>query len=68
MEEETGTHMVFGCEGSYALRPWNWTSWEELDHWRKWRYMVEGEGGKLIVRDKVEDFFVALDRAMVGVG
>ena len=30
--------------------------------------MVEGEGGKLIVRDKVEDFFVALDRAMVGVG
>ena len=29
---------------------------------------MEGEGGKLIVRDKVEDFFVALDRAMVGVG
>ena len=29
---------------------------------------MEGEGGKLVVRDKVEDLFVALDRAMIGVG
>ena len=29
---------------------------------------MEGEGGKIVVWDKVEDFFVALDRALVGVG
>ena len=23
VEEETGTHLVFGCEESYGLRPWN---------------------------------------------
>ena len=37
------------------------------DKW-KWRYAVEGEGEKLVVRDKVEDFFVPLERAFVGVG
>ena len=68
VEEETGTHLVFGCEESYGLRPWDWTSWEELDDKRRWRYTVEGEGGKVLVRDKVEDFFVALDRVLVGVG
>ena len=30
--------------------------------------VVVGEGGKVLVRDKVEDFFVALDRVLVGVG
>lgn len=68
MEEETGTHLVFGCERNHQLRPWDWTSLEELDDWEKWRYTMEGEGGKLVVRDKVEDLFVALDRAMIGVG
>ena len=68
VEEETGSHMVFGCKESYELRLWNWTSWEELYDQGKWRYTVEGEGGKLIVRDKVEDFIVALDEAMVRVG
>ena len=29
---------------------------------------MEGEGGKLVVRYKVEDLFVALDRAMIEVG
>ena len=29
---------------------------------------MEGKGSKLVVRDKVEDFFVALDRIMVGMG
>ena len=68
VEEETGTHLVFGCEESYGLRPWDWTSWEELDDKRRWRYTVEGEGGKVLVQDRVEDFFVALDRVLVGVG
>ena len=68
VEEETGTHLVFGCEESYGLRPWDWTSWEELDDKRRWRYIVEGEGGKVFVRDRVEDFFFALDRVLVGVG
>ena len=68
VEEETGTHLVFGCEVSYELRQWNWTSWEEMDDKRRWRYTVEGERGKVLVRDRVEDFFVALDRALVGVG
>ena len=36
MEKETGTHLVFGCEESYGLRPWDWTSWEEMDDKRKW--------------------------------
>ena len=26
VEEETGTHLVFGCGESYGLRPWDWTS------------------------------------------
>ena len=65
VEEETGTHLVFGCEESYGLRPWNWASWEEMDDKWRWWYTVEGEGGKVMVRDKVEDFFVALDRALV---
>ena len=68
VEEETGTHLVFGCVESYGLRPWDWTSWEELDDKRRWRYSVEGEGGRVLVRDRVEDFFVALDRVLVGVG
>ena len=68
VEEETGTHLVFRCEGSDRMRPWNWLSWEELDDRGKWRYTVEGEGGKVMIWDKVEDFFVALDKALVGVG
>ena len=39
-----------------------------MDHKQRWQYTVEGQGGKVVVRDKVEDFFVALDRALVGVG
>ena len=39
-----------------------------MDHNRRWRYTVEGEGGKVVVRDRVDDFFVAVDRALVGVG
>ena len=68
VEEETGNHLVFGCRESHRLRPWNWTSWEEFDDKRRWRYTVEGEGGKVLLQDKVEDFFVALDRVLVGVG
>ena len=68
VEEETGTHLVFGCEESYGLQPLDWTSWEELDDKRRRRYTVEGEGGKVFVWDRVEDFFVALDRVLVGVG
>ena len=68
VEEETWTHLVFRCEESYGLRPWDWTSWQGLDNKRKWRYTMEGEGGKMIVRDMVEDFFVALEKALVGVG
>ena len=68
VEEETGSHLVFGCGENYGLRPWGWTSWAELDDKRRWRYTVEGEGGKVLVRDRVEDFFVALDKASVGVG
>ena len=67
-EKETGTHLVFWCEESYGLRPWNWTSWEEMDDKRRWQYAVEEEGGKELVRGRVEDSFVALDSALVGVG
>lgn len=68
VEEETGVHLAFGCEESYGLWPWNWTSLEELDDRKKWRYTVEGEGGRVVVQDKLEHFFVALDRVMVRVG
>ena len=68
VEEQTGTHLVFWCEESYGLRLWDWTSWEELDDKRRWRYTAEGEGGKGFVQDKVEDLFVALERVLVGVG
>ena len=68
VEKETGAHLVFRCEGSYGLRPWDRTSWEELDDKRRWRYTVEEEGGKVLIRDRVEDYFVALDRVLIGVG
>lgn len=68
VEEETGAHLVFSCEESYRLWPWDWTLWEQLDDRKKWQYTVEEEGGKLVVRDKVEDVFVTLDRVMVVVG
>ena len=68
VEKETGAHLVFRCEGSYGLRPWDRTSWEELDDKRRWRYTVEGEGGKVLIRDRVEDYFVAVDRVLIGVG
>ena len=68
MEQETGTHLVFGSEESYGLRPWDWTSWEGMEDKRRWQYTVEGEGGKVLVRDRVEEFFVALDRVLVAVG
>ena len=68
VEEETGTHLVFGCEESYGLRPWNWASWEEMDDKRRWQYTVKGEGGKVMICDKVQDFFVALDKALLGGG
>lgn len=68
MEEETGAYLVYACERSYKLRPWDGTSWEKSCDREKWRYTVEGEGGKFVVRDRVEDFFVAVHRAMVGVG
>ena len=66
VEEETWSHLVFGCEESYGLRPWNWTSWAEMDDRQGWQYTMEGERGEVVVQDKVEDFFVALDRALVG--
>ena len=68
VEKDTGTHLVFGCKEIDGLRPWDWPSWEEMDDKRKWRYTVELEGGRVVVRDRVEDFFVPLDRALVGVG
>ena len=39
-----------------------------MDDKRKWRYAVEEEGGRVVVRDRVKNFFVALNRALVGVG
>ena len=39
-----------------------------MDNKRRWRYTVEEEGGKVVVRDRVEDFFAALNKALVGVG
>ena len=64
VEEETGTHLDFECEESYGLRPCDCTSREKMDDKRRWRYIVEEEGGKVVSRDKVENFFVALDRAL----
>ena len=51
VDEETGTHLVFGCKESYGLRQWNWTLWEGMDDKQRWRYTVEGEGGKEFFRD-----------------
>ena len=66
VEEEAATNLVVGGERSHGLRPWDRTTWEEMDDRRRWRYIVEGEGGKVVVRDTVEDFLVALDRALGG--
>ena len=40
----------------------------ELDDKRRWRYTVEGDRGKIIVRDRVEDFFRDLEEVLVGMG
>lgn len=48
-EEETGGHLVFRCERSSDLQPWVWVSWVQLDNKRRWRYTVEGDGGKIII-------------------
>ena len=40
----------------------------ELDDKRRWQYTVEGDGGKIILRHGVEDFFRDLDEVLVGVG
>ena len=40
----------------------------ELDDNRRWRYTVEGDGGEIIVRDTVEDFFKDLDEVLMRVG
>ena len=39
-----------------------------LDDRRKWLYTVEGDGGKIIVWDRVEDCFSDLDEVQIGVG
>ena len=67
-EEETGDHLVLACDEVARLRKWDWVSWAELDDRYRWRYKVEGEGGKMLVRDKVEDFSVELDEVMRRVG
>ena len=68
VKEEISTHLVFGCEECHGLQPLAWTSWEELDDRKKWRYTVEGEGGKVVLWDRVEHFFGDLDRVIAGVG
>ena len=45
VEGETGTHLIFGYEESYGLRPRNWASWEEMDDKQRWRYAIEDDGG-----------------------
>ena len=67
-QEEMGIHLVMGCEGSHDMRRWDWRSWGELDDRKRWRYIEEDSAGKVVVRDRVEDFFVDLDRVLVGVG
>ena len=32
VEEESGTHLVLGCEESYGLRLWAWVSWEVQEY------------------------------------
>lgn len=67
-EEETRDHLVLGCKETSGLQPWDWVSWVELDDNRRWRYTVEGDGGEIIVRDTVEDFFKDLDEVLMRVG
>ena len=43
VEEETGVHLAFGYEESYGLWPWLWTSLEELDDRKKWRYNISNK-------------------------
>lgn len=64
--EETGDHLGFRCERSSDLQWWVWVSWAQLDNKRRWRYTVEGNGGKIIVWDRVEDFLKDLDEVLMG--
>lgn len=63
-----GDHLVFRCEETCGLQPWDCVSLVELNDKRRWWYTVEGDGGKIIVRDRVEDFFRNLDEVLMRVG
>ena len=39
-----------------------------MEDCRKCRYVMEDKDGKQVVKDRVEHFFVDLDRVLVGIG
>ena len=43
-------------------------SWVDLDDRRRWQYTVEGDEGKILVRDRVEDIFKGMYEVLMGVG
>ena len=56
---ETGDHLAFECEGTRSLVGWEWNRSVDLDDRSKWDYEYE-EGGRVMVGDRVEDFFAGL--------
>lgn len=49
------------------LQRWGWLSCAKLDEWKKWPYTMEGEGSRVVVRDKMEDFLLDFDGVLKGV-
>ena len=64
---ESGDHLVFDCRKGLPGRGWCWGGWGELDDTALWRYEFE-VGDRVVVVDRVEDFFAWLDRELCGVG
>ena len=65
-EEETGKHLVIACDGVEGIHRWRWLSWEEIADRQWWGYTKEGKREKVVVRDRVEDFFLDLDNVLRG--
>ena len=64
---ETGDHLVFNCAGTRGIIGWDRGSWIALDDRSRWAYEYE-EDERVLVGDRVEDFFSKLDRELCGVG
>lgn len=64
---ETGDHLVFEYEGTRGFTGWDWRRWVDLDDKSRWAYDYEHDG-RVMLSDRVKDFFARFDCELGGVG